>query len=254
MATTATRKIVRIDEDKCDGCGLCIPSCAEGAIRIVNGKAKLIADNLCDGLGECLGECPQEAITIEERPADGFDEEAVDAHRAVHPEAGAPQAPASCPGAMLRKLSPAPRPQSDVVGSASGPSRLGHWPVQLGLLPPGGAMWEDADVLIAADCVAFAAPDFHDRLLGGKTVAVACPKLDDIEAHTAKLTAIFAGADIRSVTVAHMEVPCCSGIVRAVRTALEASGRTDIPVHDVTVKIDGTIIEQADQTSKGEAR
>ena len=249
-----TRKIVIIDEDKCDGCGLCVPDCAEGAIQIIDGKARLLAENLCDGLGNCLGACPNDAITIEERPADEFDERAVQHHLHQHAADKPDDLPCGCPGTMMRKLNPsatpdAPPPSGACEGAAR-PSRLGHWPVQLALLPPGGEMWEDADVLIAADCVAFALPDFQDRLLAGdkKTLAIACPKLDDIEPYIGKLASIFANNTIRSLTVAHMEVPCCTGIVTLVKEAMQRSGQTDIPLQDVTVKISGSIAYEGQPT------
>jgi len=231
-----TRKIVKIDEDKCDGCGLCVPDCAEGAIQVIDGKAKLLAENLCDGLGACLGVCPRDAITIEERPADEFDEVAVNAARAVAPEPA--ELPCGCPGTMARTLSP-PAAPTEQPGARR--SQLSHWPVQLTLVPPSGAMWNDADVLIAADCVAFAMPDFHERLLAGRAVVIACPKMDDVGPYIDKLTRIFADNSIRSITVAHMEVPCCTGIVMAAKAALDKSGRTDIPFADITVGIDGTV-------------
>jgi NAD-dependent dihydropyrimidine dehydrogenase PreA subunit len=275
---TLVRKIVKIDEDKCNGCGLCVPSCAEGAIHIEGGKARLAADNLCDGLGNCLGECPQGAITIEERPAEAFDEAAVQARqagewslprRSVSPGATAalpssraqaehsPHGHAGCPGSMMRMLKkpagasaaaagPEPR-RADSSGAAVAPrpSQLSQWPVQLALVPVAGPMWQDADVLIAADCVPFALPGFHEDLLAGKSLAIACPKLDDMAPYVEKLAAIFAKNSIRSITVAHMEVPCCTGIVYAVQQALEQAGRTDIPLHDVTVGIEGAILERS---------
>lgn len=234
MNRKATRKIVRIDEDKCDGCGLCVPDCAEGAIQVIDGKAKLLGENLCDGLGACLGVCPRDAITIEERPADEFDETAVDAARAA---AAKPELPCGCPGTMARTLSPQTAPDEQ---ETTRKSQLSHWPVQLALVPPSGAMWKDADVLIAADCVAFAMPDFHERLLAGRAVVIACPKLDDVGPYIDKMTRIFADNPIRSVTVAHMEVPCCMGIVMAAKTAMDNSGRTDIPFAEITVGVDGT--------------
>ena len=257
MTALATRKIVHIDEDKCDGCGLCVPNCAEGAIKIINGKAKLVADNLCDGLGACLGHCPQGAITIEERPADAFDEQAV--HHHLHaPAAPAKPAPApaptpapahqhhsgGCPGSRMRVLPTAPRPMQPSPARPAGPgaSRLSQWPVQLALVPTGGPIWQDADVLIAADCVPFAYPDFHEKMLAGKRLAIACPKLDDVRPYVEKLAQIFANNSIRSVTVAHMQVPCCSGIVRVVHMALAMSGKTDIELHDITIGIDGQIL------------
>jgi len=240
MATKTTRKIVKIDEAKCNGCGQCVPNCMEGAIQIIDGKARLVGDNLCDGLGNCLGTCPMDAITIEERPAEGFDEQAVQAKKQPIPVLQ------GCPGSMMRQLRTKAHPQAEKspLEGATRSSQLSHWPVQLALVPVSGPIWQDADVLIAADCVAFALPDFHERLLAGKTLAIACPKLDDIQPYVEKLAAIFAGNDIRSITVAHMEVPCCSGIVYAVREALAQSGK-DIPVADITVAIDGTIRSEA---------
>ena len=248
-----TRKIVKIDEDLCDGCGLCVPGCAEGAIRIINGKAKLIADNLCDGLGNCLGECPRGAISIEERPADAFDEAAVAAVTGkVHqpaPASGPGHAGGfgGCPGSRMRMLQPkasAPAASEASTATADQPSQLGHWPVQLRLVPTAGPMWQNADVLIAADCVPFAMADFHQRLLAGRSVAIGCPKLDDVESYVQKLAEIFRANSIQSVTIAHMQVPCCNGIVWAVRQALALSGRQDIPVTDVTVGIDGAILSE----------
>ncbi len=238
--TTIPRKIVEIDEDLCDGCGLCVPSCAEGAIKIIDGKAKLLADNLCDGLGNCLGTCPKGAIKIEERPAEAFDEQAVEKRLAAEksPPAGPPAG--GCPGSMMRMAQPKPGPDPAGTDDDCCNSRLGQWPVQLTLVPTTGPMWQDADVLIAADCVPVAMADFHGKLLAGKSLAIACPKLDDVEPYIEKLTGIFANNTIQSVTIAHMQVPCCSGLVRAVREALARSGRDDIAVEDVTVAIDGT--------------
>lgn len=225
--TQSVRKIVHIDPDKCDGCGACVPSCAEGAIQIIGGKARLKADNLCDGLGNCLGECPRGAITIEERPAEEFDENAGRAH--LRADVSAPTATA---------------------GAKEGrPSQLAQWPVQLALVPTAGPMWQDADVLISADCVPFALAGFHEQLLAGKTLAIACPKLDDTGPYVEKLAAIFSRNSIRSITVAHMEVPCCTGIVYAVREALDRAGRADIPLHDVTVGIEGGILEPGGATA-----
>lgn len=251
---TATRKIVKIDADKCNGCGQCVPNCAEGAIRIIDGKAQLAAENLCDGLGNCLGKCPMDAITMEERPAAAFDEAAVAKHlhaSEASPAGGCPgamlrtlggAAGGGCPGAAMRKLAPSPATAGPAGGSTS---QLGHWPVQLALVPVSGPIWQDADVLIAADCVAYALPDFHTRLLAGRTLAIACPKLDDVGPYIDKLTQIFANNRIRSITVAHMEVPCCGGIVYAVGQALTASGRNDLVLRDITVGVDGTIKREA---------
>jgi len=246
-----TREIVRIDPEKCDGCGLCVPDCVEGAIQIIDGKARLVADNLCDGLGNCLGSCPNDAITIEERPADEFDELAVEAALKNSPAPQAPAAhdhadelPCGCPGSMARSLEPGSGEEAQPSDAEARPSRLGHWPVQLTLVPTGGPIWENADVLIAADCVAYALADFHERLLSGKSLVIACPKLDDVGPYVQKLTRIFADNPIRSVTVAHMEVPCCTGILVAATRAMELAGRKDIPLHDVTVGVDGTVISE----------
>ena len=265
MAATRVRDIIHIDEEKCDGCGLCVPMCAEGAIQIIDGKARLVGENLCDGLGNCLGTCPRDAIRIERREAENFDEAAVAGHLAriggqtgnhaalqpsqAHPHAHADShaqshataesAPCGCPGAALCG-SPSGATQSAALVPQS---ELAHWPVQLHLLPIAGSLWQNADVLIAADCVAFAMPDFHSRLLRGKVVAVGCPKLDDLSSYVEKLTAVFSRNQIRTITVAHMEVPCCSGIVGAVAQALRAAGAQGVDFSDVTVGIDGKIQE-----------
>lgn len=240
MLAKTPRKIVHIDEEKCDGCGQCVPNCMEGAIKLINGKAKLIAENLCDGLGACLGTCPRDAITVEERPADEFDEAAVARHLDHPKPAPAPaHAHASgCPGSRMRMLQPKPAAPATAHDR---PSRLGQWPVQLALVPTSGPMWQDADVLICADCVPFAAADFHEKLLAGRALAIACPKLDDMRPYVAKLANIFGGNTIRSITVAHMEVPCCTGILRAVQMALAEAGRQDIPMRDVVVGVDGKL-------------
>jgi Fe-S-cluster-containing hydrogenase component 2 len=247
MSLNPMRAIVKIDEEKCDGCGACVPSCAEGAIKIIDGKARLVADNLCDGLGNCLGTCPRGAITIEHRAADAFDEEVMHVHlshaaHAAHAARAveAPAAACGCPGAALRNLRPVATTRAHEETAAA--SQLGHWPVQLHLLPVEGQVWQDADVLIAADCVGFAMPDFHGRLLAGKTLAVGCPKLDDVAAYVAKLAQVFVRNPVRSVTVAHMEVPCCTGIVAAVRQALAQAGRTDLRLRDITVGVDGRVV------------
>lgn len=249
MTTKTMRKIIQIDEDKCDGCGACVPSCAEGAIQIIGGKARLVADNLCDGLGNCLGECPKDAIAIEERPADEFNEHAVEVHKhSDEKKTKVEKLPCGCPSTVIRKLNPATAGDEssaccDAAASPARPSRLGNFPVQLTLLPEQGDIWDGADVLLAADCVAFAVPDFHERLLAGKTLAVACPKLDDMEAYVQKLTRIFAANDVQSVTVARMEVPCCSALMRIVETARAAANKEDIPLYELVVSVEGTIIQ-----------
>lgn len=244
------RKIVEIDQERCDGCGLCVPSCAEGAIRIVNGKAVLASDNLCDGLGACLGECPRDAIRIIEREADAFDEAAVEAARAgaVRVSAAAEHHVAKavnhhghggCPGSRVISR-PVPAADASEPEHGTRQSRLGQWPVQLKLVPVDAPFLQDADVLIAADCAPFAYADFHRDFLDGKALLVGCPKLDDNEYYTEKLTGMFRTSSIRSVTVVRMEVPCCGGIEAAAKRALVASGK-NIPCRVVTIGIKGDI-------------
>ncbi len=247
----AVRKIVKIDENKCDGCGVCVPSCAEGAIRIIDGKARLIDEKFCDGLGACLGECPQDAITIEERDAEEFNEQAVKSHlesaRKVEQETAAGGAVGEhagaafgCPSATVATFEEEPEKAVDHRKQPCA-SRLSHWPIQLCLTPPHAPFFKDADLLIAADCVPFAYADFHEELLKGKTVVIGCPKLDEINFYVDRLTEIFRNAEIKSLTIAHMDVPCCSGIVWAARKALEQAGK-DIPLSEVTVSArDGKI-------------
>lgn len=239
------RKIVQIDQDKCNGCGLCVPSCAEGAIRMINGKAVLSADNLCDGLGACLGDCPQDAIKIIEREADEFDEAEVEKHLQ---EIGKPPAHGDgnghhghgggCPGSRAMSFEPQTAPVAAEGGSRQ--SMLAQWPVQLHLVPTSAPYFQDADLLIAADCVPFAYADFHKDFLAGKAVVIGCPKLDDNRFYLQKLTELFRNSSLKSITVMRMEVPCCGGIVMTARQALAASGK-DIPLKEVTVGIRGEI-------------
>jgi ferredoxin len=245
MSKKILRKIVQIDEDKCNGCGQCIPSCHEGAIAIVEGKARLVSDVYCDGLGNCLGECPQDAITIVEREAAAFDEQLVKQRQAEIPQAACSQANLpkgfSCPSAKSFSFEPtAAKSNADAAHSIA--SQLAHWPVQLKLVPPTAPYFENAELLIAADCVPFAYADFHRALLAGKAVVICCPKLDNAEINLTKLTEIFATAQIKTITVAYMEVPCCYGLVMLVQQALAAAGR-DIPVELVKIGIHGEICE-----------
>ena len=239
MAKTKTvRKIVKIDEEKCDGCGLCVPSCHEGAIQIIDGKARLVEDKLCDGLGDCLGECPQDAITIEEREADEFDEAAVAEHlKKIEAQAAASRpGGGGCPGAALLDLTQK-QPEQEPA-SADQPSQLANWPLQLSLVPVHAPWLDGADLLISADCVPYALGSFHRDLLAGKKVITACPKLDDVEPYLSKLTEIFRTQDLQRVTVARMEVPCCAGLVALVERALEDSG-ADLPFEQLIVEIGG---------------
>jgi NAD-dependent dihydropyrimidine dehydrogenase PreA subunit len=230
------RKIIKIDQEKCDGCGECVPACHEGAIEIIDGKARLRDETLCDGLGDCLGECPQGAITIEERQAPAFDKSAVDKNlrAAKSPNPLATGRP-SCPGSAMRSFG-----RSSIAAPTSRlstQSQLGHWPVQLMLVPPQAPFLVDADLLICADCVPFAIPDFHSRYLSDRAVLVGCPKLDDLHFYAEKLKEIFAVARPKSITVLKMEVPCCSGIAQAALWANEqAGGGTRVQVHTIGIR------------------
>jgi ferredoxin len=243
-----TRKIVQIDEDKCDGCGQCVPSCAEGAIRIVEGKARLVADVYCDGLGACLGRCPRDAISIIEREAPPFDQRAAHEHVAALREPG-PVRPGAggCPGTAVKNLRlnvlPSAGPAARFAAGNSpagdgGSSRLANWPLQLQLVPPNASFLQDADVLLVADCVPVAHPDFHRRFLDGRPVLMGCPKLDHAAAHVQKLAQMIRASALRSITVLHMEVPCCTGLVQVAEAAVALAGG-GVPIHDVTVGIDG---------------
>lgn len=221
------RKIIKIDEAKCDGCGKCVPNCKESAIRITGGKARLVSEAYCDGLGACLGHCPRGAITIEERDAAEFDEKAVDAHLHGHiVNAGI------CHASALRRIDRQP-----VEGPAV-ESALANWPVQIHLVPAHAPFLKNADILIAADCVGFAYPQLHRMLLNGKILLVGGPKLDDVEVYREKFIQMAALNDIRSITYVHMEVPCCTGLIGIVKDAIRQSGK-DIPFTDITVSIDG---------------
>jgi Pyruvate/2-oxoacid:ferredoxin oxidoreductase delta subunit len=229
------RSIVKIDEEKCDGCGQCATACAEGAIEIIEGKARLVSESYCDGLGACLGECPQDAIAIEEREADAFDEAAVAEHL---------EQPAACPGSAPRSL--AKCELVDATGEpgepSEVPSRLANWPVQLKLAPASAPWFDKADLVIAADCVPFAFADFHARFLGEKVLLIGCPKLDSAEFYRKKLAQIFIQNDLASIEVVYMEVPCCFGLVHLVHESLKESGK-DIPLRLVKVGIKGDVLE-----------
>jgi len=221
------RKIVQIDQDKCNGCGQCIPNCVEGALKIVDGKAKLVSDSYCDGLGACLGHCPQDAIKVIEREAEGFDEGAVKAIRETA------QTACACPGSQVSQN----KQSRATSNSETVNSQLAHWPIQLHLVPINAPFFNKADLLIAASCVPFSYGSFHEVMLAGKALIIACPKLDKTEPYLEKLTEIFKQKDIRSVTVAIMEVPCCQGLLRLVQKALKDSGkRMPITVETISVK------------------
>ena len=235
--TAAKRRIIKIDEEKCNGCGLCALSCAEGALEIVNGKAMLVSDNYCDGLGACIGECPQGALTIEEREAPEFDEKAVKQYLREKRNAEA-ELPCGCPSHTVTPLERAETKGSAAEAMVHRESMLGHWPVQLRLVPPTVPFLKNSDLILVADCVPFAYADFHNDFLKDHAVLVACPKLDDYDAHLAKLSEIISQAQLNSLTVVHMEVPCCSGLVHMAKQAIGASGQK-VPFKEVTIGVKG---------------
>jgi Pyruvate/2-oxoacid:ferredoxin oxidoreductase delta subunit len=248
------RKIIKIDEDKCNGCGLCAQACAEGAIKILNGKAKLVSETYCDGLGACIGECPQGALHLEERDAAGFDEHAVQQHLS----AAKNQLPCGCPGTQVQSLGAknnglepsCPGSKADSFRREPSisdkpeilPSQLSNWPVQITLIPVNAPYLKGAHLIISADCVSYAFADFHNRFLPGKVLLVGCPKLDDAEAYRNKLAQILALNNIKSIEVVYMEVPCCTGLVRLVKEA-SAESRKDISLTLTKISIRGKIIE-----------
>ncbi len=266
------RPIITIDESRCNGCGECLPNCPEGALQLIDGKARLVSDLACDGLGACLGHCPQGAIRVERREAAAYDETVVIAtiaaqgantvqahleHLASHgqteylsqalqwlgahgvsvPPAFQAAPPTGCPGARARQLVPI-----EVAPAATAGSALTHWPVQLHLVSPTAPAYRDADVLLAADCVAYAAGDFHSRWMSGRALAIACPKLDEgQEVYREKLRLMVDDAGIRSLTVAIMEVPCCGGLLRLARAAIGASARR-VPLRVIVVSTRGEVL------------
>ncbi len=227
------RRIIRIDQEKCNGCGACAVACHEGAIEMVNGKATLTREDYCDGLGDCLPACPVNAITFEEREAPAYDEAAVLAAK----EKAAEALPCGCPGSASRSIG------RDTVTPAtvSEESRLMQWPVQIKLVPVKAPYFDGAKLLVAADCTAYAYGNFHNEFMRNHITIIGCPKLDQVD-YTDKLTAILTNNDIKSVTVARMEVPCCGGIERAVKTALQTSGKF-IPWRVVTISTDGIVLD-----------
>jgi len=268
------RKIIKIDERKCNGCGLCIPNCLEGALQIIDGKARLISDLFCDGLGACIGHCPEGAITIEEREAVPYDEKrtmieniipagenTIKAHlehlrehnqkeylkqaldvlkkkgikNPIDDKKMEKKVPCGCPGTALKDL----RNKKSTKEATENESELRQWPVQLTLVPPNAPYFQNADLLVAADCVPFANPNFHSKLLKGKALVIACPKLDDLEAHKEKLKSIIEMNNLNTIIVAIMEVPCCGALYGAVEEALDETGKR-ITLKKVVVGIDGS--------------
>jgi Pyruvate/2-oxoacid:ferredoxin oxidoreductase delta subunit len=235
------RKIIEINEEKCTGCGQCVVACAEGAIEIRDGKAKIIRDLLCDGLGACIGECPEDALKIIEREADEFDEHAVHEHLAQreNPKELKPMV-CGCPSSQMKTFAPMASCESANVPQnvSDQASSLSHWPVQIKLVPPTAPFLKGADLLVAADCVPVAYPAMHSELLAGRSVMIGCPKFDNAEEYIDKFVQVFKQSGIKSVTVAIMEVPCCTAMLTIIRRAMELSGM-NIPVCEVVVGIRG---------------
>ncbi len=242
------RDIVKIDEDLCDGCGMCVPGCAEGAIEIVDNKARLVAEKFCDGLGACLGHCPRGAIIMIKREAETFDEDAVQERLQSLEAQGENQEMTKpgcgCPGTAMASFSPAPGGMDTRKAEPAG-SALTNWPVQIRLIPPHAPFLKGADLLIAADCAPVSYPSLHQDLLPGKVIMLGCPKFDDTRDYTERFVEIFKQAHIKSVTVLSMEVPCCAGLARIVRQAVVISGK-DIPMQEIVVSRQGEISQTQD--------
>ncbi|MFZ5595519.1 MAG: ATP-binding protein [Bacillota bacterium] len=257
--TKGMRKIIRIDESKCDGCGACLPGCPEGALQIVDGKVRLVRESYCDGLGACLGHCPQGALQVEERAADNYDAVGVLAHlEAQSPELAERhrrhmrehglELPGEGPG---RPVKGCPSVQekywsvesSGGQGAAGGISALGHWPVKLRLISPAAEFLKNCDLVLVADCVPFAYGNMHNDFIKGKVVAAGCPKFDEVEAYGEKIQQLLESVNIRSIAVVYMEIPCCRGFARIVKEALERSG-SNIPLETVQIGIKGEIIKR----------
>jgi ferredoxin len=237
------RKIIKIDDELCDGCGTCVPSCAEGAIEIVDGKARMVGEKFCDGLGACLGECPKGALSIEERVADEFDEGAVEKHLAGKEQESAQQLvmACGCPSSQIQTFAPKVSGERDHLESGS--SELSHWPVQIRLVPATAPFLKGAHLLVAADCTPVAYPDFHKDFLKGKAVMIGCPKFDDVQDYVEKFAEIFKVAGIQSATIVDMEVPCCSALPRIVRRGMEAAGR-EVPLEEIVISSKGEVVKR----------
>ena len=249
-----TRKVIEINDELCDGCGLCVPSCAEGAIEVVDGKARLVAEKYCDGLGACLGECPNGALQVIEREADDFDEEAVEKYleKKGGKQAEFAVAP-SCPSSRIHVFAP-PEFKKDPAGKekpARGKSRLTHWPVQINLIPPTAPFLKGAHLLVVADCVSVAYTNLHNDFLEGKVIMMGCPKFDDVPGYIDKFAEIFKTAGIKSITAIVMEVPCCSALPVIVKRAMQAAGK-EIPMEEIVIGIRGDILNRQDNRTRGE--
>jgi len=241
------RKIIKIDEELCNGCGLCVPDCAEGSLQIVEGKARLVADKLCDGLGACLGSCPTGALTIIEREAEEFDEAAVHQFLAGRenkaPAAAAHPHGSGCPSARLQTFQAASPCQVANMPVAQSGSALSHWPVQIRLIPPTAPFLDNCDLLVSADCTAVAHAGFHQDFLAGRVVMMGCPKFDDQQLYVDRFTEIFRTRKLRSLTILIMEVPCCHAMLQIVKAAWNTA-KPDVPVRQVVLSIHGAIVEE----------
>jgi len=231
------RTIIKIDQEKCTGCGLCVPACAEGALQIIDGKARLISEKFCDGLGACIGKCPVGALTVEVRDAEEFDEEAARTNFRM-----APISEHECPSAEVRTFPSSAEKKAVPVDKPRVDSMLLQWPIQLSLVPPNAPFLKDADLVIAADCVGFAYPNLHPDFLKGRKLIIGCPKLDDIQFYRKKLETMFKESPPRSVTVVNMEVPCCFGLYKIVQDALTAADK-NIPQKQEIIGIKGDRIQ-----------
>lgn len=253
---TIIRKMIKIDEEKCTGCGLCIPGCEEGALQIIDGKARLVSDVYCDGLGACLGECPEGALSIEEREAEDFDPHAVtkllkEQGRDIPTHMPSPESlrlekkPSKplggCPGAALKTMTPCQQANTPSTKTPATGSNLSHWPVQLRLVPPTAPFLQEANLLLTADCVPVALPDYHTRYLRGKVVVMGCPKFDDAQSYVEKLAAIIAENNLQSITIMEMEVPCCSAMSMILNQAFDKAG-VSVPCNRLIVSRDGKIL------------
>ena len=234
------RRIIEIDQNKCNGCGACAAACHEGAIAMVDGKAQLMRDDYCDGLGDCLPACPTGAISFVEREAAAYDEAAVLANKQQRMQQTGMRLPGGCPGARMKTIRPT-EPAGPAAAPAAMQSRLSQWPVQIKLVPVNAPYFNGAKLLIAADCTAYAYAAFHERFMKGHITLVGCPKLDSVD-YSEKLTEIIRNNDIRSVVIVRMEVPCCGGLEHAAKTALQNSGKF-IPWQVVTLSTDGNILD-----------
>ncbi len=245
-----TRKIIQIDEELCNGCGLCVPDCAEGSLKIINGKAKLMADKLCDGLGACLGSCPTGALKIIEREADDFDEEAVKEY--LENEKGIKKASVNaggCPSAKLHTFntiqpqSPCQSANKPAAFNSGESSALSHWPVQIRLVPAHAPFLQNAELLIAADCTAVAVRNFQQKYLNNKKVMMGCPKFDDADGYVQKFADILRQCNLKSITILIMEVPCCSAMNVILKKAIELAG-VGVPVEQITISLQGEEISR----------